>query len=421
MGRAALPDPNVQVLRTLDELDAKLREVDAAYLVSDDAMRAVFQTFKMGTPTNLPSDPAGQEYADSQFEMYRRISGRTEYAISNERSDFPVDANRPFPYYTESAETVGHQLMAFGFIIQTMGLPAGASVLELGAGWGNTTVAMARMGYHVTSIDVDPNFVDLVLERASKFALSIDARRGEFLQIDQLGLTFDAVLFYESFHHCSDHRALLAQLGNVLNPGGRVFFAAEPIHDSFPIPWGLRLDGESLWAIRQHGWLELGFQESYFLRTLMHLGWVAEKHVTSATHLGVIFEARRADGVYEMSSFELPPDEDATWAPADGDPELRQRYSARRSVVSIERGRDSRSIAIEAVNPSPRDVHYRITHGRHDVNGIAGPNAVATIEVPYDPSGDCLVISASVWRPRDVLKTLDGRQLGLGIRTIRLH
>ena len=148
VGRAALPDPNVQMLRTLDELDAKLREVDVAYLVSDDAMRAVFQTFKMGTPTNLPSDPAGQEYADSQFEMYRRISGRTEYAISNERSDFPVDANRPFPYYTESAETVGHQLMAFGFIIQTMGLPAGASVLSSvrdGAtppwrwpGWGTT-------------------------------------------------------------------------------------------------------------------------------------------------------------------------------------------------------------------------------------------------------------------------------------------
>ncbi len=419
-GLVAPPARDVKVLRTLDELDAKLREVDAAFAVSDDAMRAVFQTFKMGTPTHLPSDPAGQEYADSQFEMYRMISGRTEYAIANERSDFTVDANRPFPYYTESSETVGHQLMAFGFIIRTMGLPAGASVLELGAGWGNTTVALARMGYDVTSIDVDPNFVDLVLERGTKFGLSIDARRGEFLQIDQLGRTFDAVLFYESFHHCSDHRSLLELLGKVLTPGGRVFFAAEPIDDSFPIPWGLRLDGESLWAIRQNGWLELGFQESYFLRTLLHLGWLAVKHVTPATHLGVIFEARRADGVYEMSSFRLPPDEDSTWAPPDGDPGLHQRYSARRSVLSIERGLGCRSIVIESVNPSPREVPYRIEHGRHVVNGVAEPNSEARIEVPYDPSGDRLVIAASTWRPSDVLKTRDGRQLGLGIRTIQL-
>jgi 2-polyprenyl-3-methyl-5-hydroxy-6-metoxy-1,4-benzoquinol methylase len=421
-GAAAPPAREIRVLRTLDELDGKLREIDAAGAVSDDAMREVFQTFKMGTPTDLPSDPASAEYADRQFEMYRRISGRTEYAIANERSDYAVDANRPFPYYTESFDTVGHQLMAFGFIIRTMALPAGASVLELGAGWGNTTVALARMGYQVTSVDVDPNFVDLVRERGTKFGLSIDARQGEFLQVDQLGLTFDAVLFYESFHHCSDHRSLLERLGKVLNPGGRVFFASEPIDDSFPIPWGLRLDGESLWAIRANGWLELGFQESYFVRMLLHLGWVvAEKHVTPATHLGVIYEARQADGVYEMSTFRLPPDEDATWAPSDGNPDLHQRYTARRSVLSVARGLGCRSIAIEAVNASPREIPYRIEHGRHVTSGVAAPNGMATIEVPYDPAGEHLVISASTWRPRDLLKSLDGRQLGLGIRTIRLH
>ena len=97
----------------------------------------------------------------------------------------------------------------------------------------------------------------------------MDAVTGAFLDVDKLGRTFDAVLFYESFHHCSDHRGLIAKLAGILNSGGKIFFAAEPIFDGFPVPWGVRVDGESLWAIRQNGWLELGFQESYFVRTLL--------------------------------------------------------------------------------------------------------------------------------------------------------
>ncbi len=76
------------------------------------------------------------------------------------------------------------------------------------------------------------------------------------------------MLFYEAFHHCDDHMRLLSLLHDVLEPGGRVFFAAEPITDAFPLPWGVRLDGESLWATRRSGWLELGFKESYFLSAL---------------------------------------------------------------------------------------------------------------------------------------------------------
>jgi SAM-dependent methyltransferase len=111
------------------------------------------------------------------------------------------------------------------------------------------------------------------------------------LDVDSFGQTFDAVLFYESFHHCWDHILMLRKLHDVLRPGGRVFFAAEPITDAFPMPWGLRLDGESVWAIRQNGWLELGYTEEYFTATLRREGWSSVKHVAQDTHLGTIFEA----------------------------------------------------------------------------------------------------------------------------------
>ena len=185
--------------------------------------------------------------------------------------------------------------MALAFIIQTMRLPAKSKVLELGVGWGNTAVTMAQMGYNVTAVDIEPNFVNLVNDRTALLGLPPIAQLGSFLDIGVLNDKFDAVLFDECFHHCSDHLTLLEQLHGVLNPGARVYFAAEPITDAFPIPWGIRLDGESLWAMRRFGWLELGFQESYFRAALERQGFSVVKHVTPATHLGVIFEATPAE------------------------------------------------------------------------------------------------------------------------------
>jgi hypothetical protein len=208
-------------------------------------------------------------------------------------------------------------------------------------------------------------------------------------------------------------------LHNVLRPGGKVFFAAEPIDDSFPVPWGLRLDGESLWAIRRNGWLELGYQESYFVRTLHHLGWVSHKHVSPATHLAVIFEARRADRFYGMSTFDLPPDEDATWALAD-QPGSGQRYSGSSSRIALERSHDCVEVVIDAVNASPRRLPFAVHHGQSTVSGAAEPHSELAIRIPYDTSAMQLVIETETWRPSELLGSADTREIGLGIRSITL-
>ncbi len=414
------PDAVVQVLSSIDELEGKLEEVDRAWAVSDDAMRAVFQSFVYEPAGDAPTDPYSPEYAEHQFALYRLIADRPTYEVQNERSDFPVDANRPFPYYTESPETVGHTLMAIGFIVRTMGLPAGSSILELGPGWGNTTIELARMGYDVTAIDIDPTFVGLIAERADKFALDVDARQGTFLEIDRLGRSYDAVLFFECFHHCSDHRDLVAKLADVINPGGRVFFAAEPVVETFPVPWGVRTDGESLWAIRRNGWLELGFQESYFLRMLAHAGWLVTKHTTDATYLGVIFEARRADGSYPVCGRTLPPDEEATWQPLE-EPGSTRRYSGARSELSVERGGAFARASVAVTNTSPLELPYRISHGRQSVTGVAPPAGDLTVDVPYDPEGRTVVVEVETWRPAEVLGSPDTRTLGLLVTGVTLH
>lgn len=82
-----------------------------------------------------------------------------------------------------------------------------------------------------------------------------------------------AAVFFECFHHCDDHRRLLRALHRAVQPGGCVVFAAEPIAPDYPVPWGVRMDGEALWAIHNFGWLELGFRDDY-LRLVSKPVWV---------------------------------------------------------------------------------------------------------------------------------------------------
>ena len=289
------------VITTLEELDRYLRLCDEAGRRSDDELRKALASFEFVRDQASTLDPYSDEYAREQHELYLRIAGVESYTPQNERSlwlnNLSNAARQPFPYYTRSAETVGDHIMALGFIIKTMNLPSGASVLEFGPGWGNTSINLARMGYAVTAVDIESKFLDLINERATMLGLSVDTvcqNFGPILNSDGTQRIYDAVLFYESFHHCSDHRKLVRQLKDMIKDDGIVVFASEPITDTFPIPWGLRLDGMSAWSIRNFKWLELGFKESYFLDLMAKNGWILTKHTCAGTHLGVIFVAKKA-------------------------------------------------------------------------------------------------------------------------------
>jgi len=291
----------VKILTTLEELDQYLRLCEEASRRSDDDLRKVLASFEFRREQTSTADPYSDEYASNQHELYLQVAGVESYSPQNERSlwlkDLPDAARRPFLYYTRSAETVGDHLMALGFIIKTMNLPSGASILEFGAGWGNTSITLARMGYTVTVVDIEPRFLEVINERAAMLGLSIETICDNFGPVvDGKGAprAFDAVLFYESFHHCSDHRQLIRQLKSMIRDDGMVVFASEPITDAFPVPWGVRLDGMSAWSIRSFKWLELGYQESYFRELMAKNDWTVTKHVCADTHLGVILLARKA-------------------------------------------------------------------------------------------------------------------------------
>src|SRR2546426_2315105 len=289
----------MRLISTLEELDRELDEAEKAAQVSDDALRSRLSDlyFSVSLRQGLPEDPYSHEYRESQLRLYELLAGKP-YIVANEGTpfDFEKELQRPFPYSTQSSQTVGDHLMSYGYAIKTMNLPPRAKILEIGSGYGTLAVHLAAMGYDVTCLDVSEPLLSFVRQRTSHLYLQVHTICGDMLtaEIDE---KFDAIVFFESFHHCLDHIKLLKRLLGLLNPGGLVAFCAEPIVGDgtplLPYPWGLRLDGLSLLAIRRWGWIELGFCESYFKKLLRVLGWTTEHHYLNDSSLSNVWISRR--------------------------------------------------------------------------------------------------------------------------------
>ncbi len=264
----------VKVVRTVEEADAMLAHFDEAFATSDDAAREAFRQYHMVLDADLPDDPFSPEYRQRILDLYEWMHGKP-YAPTNEVTELDIDSalRTPVPYLTRSTATVGQHLMIVGHAIRSMDLPPDSKVLEFGPGWGNIAEALSRMGHEMTVVDIEPHFLELIRRRIELAGRSITTVQGDFGTVTELEEQFDAVVFFECFHHCLDHVQLLQELQRVVKPGGRIYLAAEPVNDAFPFPWGPRLDGESVWAIRRNGWLELGFQERYLFDALERTGW----------------------------------------------------------------------------------------------------------------------------------------------------
>lgn len=288
-------------ITNVTELDRELEYVDSQFKVSDDCARVALSNFQyVIDKKSIPKDPFSKEFYDFQMKLYSILSGRHVYDIKNEETVFDLDENKkcPFPYFTCSASTVGDQLLAIGFLIKKTNLPPNSNVIEFGSGWGNLTIALAQMGHNMTCVEVEKRFIDLIKYRTREINKPI-----EFFQQDMLEFTesidkkYDAAIFYEAFHHCRDPFTLMKNLSHIIDKNGIICFASEPFvqgpSEIIPYPWGIRLDGMSVWSIRRWGWMELGFDISFFLNTLSRYGFKSERFSSDVSPLTNLIIARK--------------------------------------------------------------------------------------------------------------------------------
>jgi 2-polyprenyl-3-methyl-5-hydroxy-6-metoxy-1,4-benzoquinol methylase len=292
-------------LQSFEEVERKLEEAAALPTEGD---RVDFLSNHYFDPENgfdQPADPFSDDYREWAHELWSRLSGRREQydPAAHELSGYQeeVDMRSPPPYNIGSGHLLGEILICWGFLLRTLDLKPGQSVLEYGPGSGQILLQFARMGARAAGIDIDPVQTRFIREQGERLGLNIRARVGEFGDTVEPGERYDAVVFFEAFHHAFDHVALVERLHDVVADDGMLVIAADvvldkanPFRPAVPFPWGPRLDLLSLRAMRTHGWMELGFQEEYFLALLERAGWAVTRHDCPQTSRGTLWVARHA-------------------------------------------------------------------------------------------------------------------------------
>lgn len=378
---------------SIEELDAlNERYADRPMRERINAVSAFLLEVDKG-PMAQAGDPFDQDYHDRVVKFWAQLSGRVDYdPRRDELSPYVAPASSllsPSFYASGDSRHAGEFLLAIGFILQQLDLKRGDSLLEYGAGEGQIAMHAVRLGCDVSVIDVEQRYLDCITLQARSFGAEIAVQQGVFGDAFGDGKTFDRILFFEAFHHALDHARVLRRLHDHLKPGGRVVFAGEPMIERggpwthvVPYPWGPRLDGLSINAMRIHGWCELGFRTDYFIEALLRSGYLCTFEPCALTAAGNCYVARQHGGRIAMGDpFLIQASErDCGWhAPANG-----SRFTGERAKWPLDRVAARNGLAVDFSNDLPVEqvVAFRFASVDHTLRLAAGERREAWFEVP---------------------------------------
>lgn len=367
-----------------------------------------------------PIDPFCRAYRDWVASVHALVSQRADYSPGKDEL-IPIEpksrALRPGIYVDGGSKHLGSFLEAIGQILQVVDTQAGARVVEYGPGDGQLSLALARNGCHVAVVDIEAKHLETIRLQAEAFGISVDCRLGEFIHDHGLR-EFDVAIFFEAFHHAIDHPQVLDNLYKALKPDGRIIFSGEPIIErgsywerTVPFPWGLRLDGLSLSAVAHYGWMELGFQEGYFIELLMRYGWLIEKVASPTNARGTCRIARKMpDDLSLGQNFSIEIwDGDAGWHGVESS----GRWTKGNASFPLPRGAEN--VRVTLSNPLPWQKTFEI--GPNKQAGTLSPHG-GRIDVDVAGCRDRLVINAPVTNLTDLTQGRDTREVGVFLERI---
>ena len=109
-------------------------------------------------------------------------------------------------------------------LVRRLGAGRGKSALDLGCGEGRHTILLARRGYQVTALDLEPLALQKARAHVRQAGLRADFVAGNALRLRFHDAAFDLVLDYGCFHHVvtRDWPRYRREIARVLKPGGRI-------------------------------------------------------------------------------------------------------------------------------------------------------------------------------------------------------
>lgn len=267
------------ILLSLDEANVRSFTEEANALLGTG--HAQWHSFINGHKfeTQIPDmDPLSDAFIAYQDGIWKTITGKSGYDPETDEANNNLvgitSVRNVYPFSSNSPDEVGNYFFGVANVMRHISHAPPAKIVEFGIGWGHTTRMLANCGYDVTAVDIEENFLKLLDPFALQGASPIQKIRSSFTDAQFADETIDCFVFFECFHHCLDHRNLVYNLHRSLRQGGRILFCAEAFYDDwFDYPWGVRLDGHSVWAIRNFGWMELGFRKSYITALLEDTGF----------------------------------------------------------------------------------------------------------------------------------------------------
>ncbi len=151
------------------------------------------------------------------------------------QEDFFDSFSQQYGLYDLAHESAASKESARQFI-NFLQLKPEETVLELGCGWGEWLLRLAKLGHRVTGVDISQGSLDLLNTLSDKNQLSanIDLIKGD-VQEDLSGKLyqrqFDLVFGYNLLHHVLDIEKTVSNMVNLTKPGGRVvIYEPNPLH-----------------------------------------------------------------------------------------------------------------------------------------------------------------------------------------------
>jgi 2-polyprenyl-3-methyl-5-hydroxy-6-metoxy-1,4-benzoquinol methylase len=125
-------------------------------------------------------------------------------------------------------ETFTRTVPGLEFVDAAALLDPRSEVLDVGVGFGQSSMYLAGLGHAVTAIEPSAPLCRFLDHFSNKFDLNIDIHQCS-IEAFTKDKKFDACVFNASFHHCSDPVPVLAKCRGLLREKGRVFLVNENI------------------------------------------------------------------------------------------------------------------------------------------------------------------------------------------------
>ncbi len=171
----------------------------------------------------------GVDYKRAANEYLSRLNEERRHHLRTK--PFYNIANKPAKYKGEGMDEDMHRHFCdFANIATTLALPPNSRILDVGCGSGWLSEYFARLGHEVQGIDISSDLIDMSRERVTRVPYGVDHEtplRCTFvvhdIELTPLQEKFDAIICYDSLHHFEDERAVMRNLGEMLEVGGLLF------------------------------------------------------------------------------------------------------------------------------------------------------------------------------------------------------